>query len=423
MALLKDIQQGDFKMRLTRRGLLASATTVAAVPQVARHARAQARPVIKIGVLNDQSGPYRDLNGPTAVICTKLAVEEFNAQGFDVVVLDADHQNKPDIAVSIAKQWIDRDGVDVIMDCAASSCALALATIAREKDKVVIPTSTATSDLTGSACSPNTIHWVFDTYMTAKSTGMAVVKAGGNSWFFLTPNYAFGHSLQRDTTSFVVGSGGTVVGAAVYPFPETTDFSAQLVQARASGAKVLAMANGGSDLINSIKQAREFGLTESGMKLAAMLCYVTDIHTIGLQTAQGLLMTESYYWDLNDRTRSFQKRIQPRVKLWPNMAQAGTYSCTLHYLKAVADMGPAEAKKSGRATVERMKAMPTDDDCFGKGTIREDGRKIHPSYLFQVKKPSESKHEWDLLTLVSTTPADEAFRPLDPKLCSFDRKA
>ena len=411
-------------MTITRRGLFGSAITATAITGAATlPARAQARPVIKIGVINDQSGPYRDLNGPTSVICTKLAVQEFNAQGFDVQVIDADHQNKPDVAVSIAKQWIDRDGVDMILDCAASSAALALANVCREKDKVLIPVSTATSDLTGSACAPTTIHWAYDTYMVAKSTGTAIAKAGGDSWFFLTPNYAFGHALERDATKFITESGGKVLGHNVYPFPETTDFSGPLLQAQSSKAKVLGLANAGSDLINAIKQAKEFGLTQSGMKLAALLAFVTDVHSIGLEAAQGLLLTESYYWDLNDRTRRFNDRAKPHVKVWPNMTQAGNYSATLHYLKTVTTMGAVEAKKSGAATVARMKAMPTDDDVYGPGSIREDGRKMHAAYLLEAKKPSESKHEWDLLKLVATTPAAEAFRPLSESACPWAKKA
>jgi len=402
-------------MPLTRRTALAT-TAAAALPL--RHARAQKRPVIKLGVLNDQSGPYRDVNGPTSVICTKQAVQEFAAGGFDVEVLSADNQNKPDIAVSIARQWFDQDGVDIIMDCASSAATLAVAGLCREKNKVVIPTSTATSDLTGKACSPNTIHWVFDTYMEAKSTGGAMVKAGGDTWFCITPNYAFGEALQRDATRFVQASGGKVLGAHVYPFPETTDFSAALVQAQSSGAKVLGFCGAGADLINIVKQSREFGVTKT-MNVAALVGYTTDIHSIGLEAAQGLRLSESYYWDLNDRTRSFQKRIQPKVTLWPNMAQAGNYSCTLHYLKTVTAMGPAAAKADGAATVARMKAMPTDDDCFGPGRIREDGRKIHPVYLFEVKKPSESQHEWDLYKLIGTTPAEDAFRPLAEDGCPF----
>jgi len=409
-------------MHVTRRGLMGSATAIAATTALPRLGRAQ-KPVIKIGVINDQSGPYRDLNGPTSVICTKIAVEEFAAQGFDVQVLDADHQNKPDIAVSIVRQWIDRDGVDMVMDCAASSAALALANVCREKDKVLIPVSTATSDLTGKACAPTTIHWAYDTYMTAKSTGSALVKSGGDSWFFITPNYAFGHALQRDTSAFVTGAGGKVLGANIYPFPETTDFSAQLLQAKASGAKVIGLANAGSDTINCLKQAREFGIVQSGIKMAAMLGYVTDVYSLGLESAQGLLLTESYYWDLNDRTRRFNEKAKPRVKFWPNMTQAGNYSATLHYLKTVTAMGVGEAKKSGAATVARMKAMPTDDDVFGPGKIREDGRKMHPAYLLEAKKPSESKHAWDLMKLVATTPADEAFRPLAEGECPLVKKA
>jgi len=400
-------------MQLTRRTLLAT-TAAAAVPL--HRARAQSKPVIRIGVMNDMSGPYRDVNGPTGVACAKQAVQEFAAGTFDVEVLSADHQNKPDVAVSLAKEWCDQRGVDVIIDVAATSCALALASVCKEKNKVLIPTSTASSDITGSACTPNSIHWVFDTYMEAKSTGGAMVKAGGDTWYFITPNYAFGAATQRDTTRFVEAGGGKVLGAQIYPFPETTDYSAFLVKAQASGAKILGICGAGADLINIVKQAHEFGLTKK-MNIAAMVAYTTDIHSIGIEMAAGTRLTETYYWDLNDRTRAFHKRIQPKITLRPNMAQAGDYSCTLHYLKAVTDLGAAAAKKDGAATVARMKAMPTDDDCFGKGKIREDGRKIHPAYLFEVKKPSESKGEWDLYKLIGTTPAEEAFRPLSDNAC------
>ena len=399
-------------MRLTRRAALSSATAILPVFR----ARAQGKPVITIGVINDQSGPYRDLNGPTSVICTKQAVLEFNASGFEVVVLAADHQNKPDVAVSIARQWIDQQGCDIVMDCAASSAALALSSLCKEKNKVLIATSTATSDLTGKACTPNTIHWVFDTYMEAKSTGGAMVKAGGDSWYMLYPNYAFGEALQRDASRFVLDAGGKVLGGEPYPFPETTDYSAQLVKARASGAKVLGFCGAGADLVNVVKQAAEFGVNKS-MSVAAMVAYTQDVRSIGLEGAQGMRLSESYYWDLNDRTRSFQQRIQPKVRLWPSMAQAGNYSCTLHYLKAVQALGAAAAKADGAATVALMKKMPTDDDCFGIGRIREDGRKIHPVYLFEVKTPSESKQEWDVYKLLATTPAEEAFRPLSEGAC------
>jgi branched-chain amino acid transport system substrate-binding protein len=401
-------------MRLARRSLLAA--TVASVALPTRRSRAQAKPVIRIGVMNDMSGPYRDVNGPTGVICAKQAVAEFAAGAFDVDVLSADHQNKPDVAVSLAREWFDQRGVDIIIDVAATSCALALASICREKNKVLIPTSTASSDITGKACTPNSIHWVFDTYMEAKSTGGAMVKAGGDTWYFITPNYAFGEAIQRDTTRFVEAGGGKVLGGQLYPFPETTDYSAFLVKAQASGAKILGICGAGADLINIVKQAHEFGLSRT-MSLAALVAYTTDIRSIGIELAAGTRLSETYYWDLNERTRSFQKRIQPKVALWPNMAQAGDYSCTLHYLKTVADMGAAAAKADGAATVARMKAMPTDDDCFGAGRIREDGRKLHPAYLFEVKQPSESKGEWDLYKLLGTTPADEAFRPLSDNAC------
>ncbi|HET6605911.1 MAG TPA: ABC transporter substrate-binding protein [Rhodopila sp.] len=399
-------------MSLKRRAVLGAA---ASVPALGR-ARAQKKPLIRVGVMNDQSGPYRDVNGPTGVACAKQAVQEFAAHGFDVDVVDADNQNKPDVAVSLAREWFDQRGVDIVIDVSATSCALALASLVKEKDKIMIATSTASSDVTGKACTPNSMHWCFDTYMEAKSTGGSMVKAGGDTWYFITPNYAFGAATQRDTTNFVVAAGGKVLGAQIYPFPETTDFSSFLVQAQASGAKILGVCGAGSDLTNVIKQAHEFGLTKT-MNIAAMVAYTTDMHSIGIQMAQGTRLSETYYWDLNERTRAFQKRIQPKVTLWPNMAQAGDYSCTLHYLKAVQDMGAAEAKRSGAATVARMKAMPTDDDCFGPGKIREDGRKLTPAYLFEVKKPSESKHEWDLYKLIGTTPADEAFRPLSDNAC------
>jgi branched-chain amino acid transport system substrate-binding protein len=401
-------------MTIQRRTMLGAAAAAAVIP--AFRARAQARPIIKIGVMNDQSGPYRDVNGPTSVICTQQAVQEFAAQGFDVEVLSADHQNKPDIAVSLAREWFDQRGVDIIMDIAATSCALALASIVKEKNKIMIACSTASSDVTGKACTPNSMHWAFDTYMEAKSTGGAMVKAGGDTWYFITPNYAFGEATQRDTTTFVTAGGGKVLGSQLYPFPETTDFSAYVVKAQASGAKILGICGAGADLINIIKQAHEFGLSRT-MNLAAMVAYTTDMRSVGIEMAAGTRLSETYYWDLNDRTRSFQKRIQPKVALWPNMAQAANYSCTLHYLKVVKEMGAAQAKLSGAETVARMKAMPTDDDCFGQGKIREDGRKIHPAYLFEVKQPAESKHDWDLYKLVGTTQADEAFRPLSENAC------
>jgi branched-chain amino acid transport system substrate-binding protein len=402
-------------MTMTRRAVLGAATGVA-IAGSGRRVRAQSRPVIRIGVINDQSGPYRDVNGPTSIACTKQAIQEFAAGGFDVEVLTADHQNKPDVGAAISRQWLDQDGVDFIQDGASSAVALAVSAICRERNKVFVPTSTATSDLTGKACTPNTIHWVYDTYMEARSTGGAMVRAGGDTWFFITPNYAAGVAFQRDTTRFVEGAGGRILGARLYPFPETSEFSAPLVEAQSSGAKILGISGAGSDLINIVKQAHEFGIQKT-MNLAALIAYSTDVHAMGLEIAQGLRLSETYYWDLNDRTRSFQNRIKDKVTLWPNMSQAGNYSCTLHYLKAVQSMGAAAAKADGAATVARMKAMPTDDDCFGPGSIREDGRKLHPVYLFEVKKPSESRHEWDLYKLVVTTPADQAWRPMSEGAC------
>jgi len=312
--------------------------------------------------------------------------------------------------------------VDILLDCAASSAALAMASLCKEKNKVMIATSTATSDITGKACTPNSLHWVYDTYMVAKSTGTATVKAGGNKWYFVYPNYAFGEALHRDTSRFVKEAGGTVAGAEAYAFPETRDFSSALIKARASGANVLGFCGSGIDLINIVKQATEFGVAKD-MSVAAMIAYTNDVRSIGLETAQGLKLTECYYWDLNDRTRAFNNRIKEKVTLWPNMSQAGNYSAAVHYLKTVADIGAAAAKADGAATVVRMKAIPTDDDVFGAGRIREDGRKIHPAYLFEVKKPSESKQEWDLYRLIGSTPAEEAFRPLSERACPLIKDA
>jgi len=404
-------------MVLNRRTLLA---TAAAAP-LARTARAQAG-MIRIGVLNDQSGVYRDISGPTSVACVRQAVEEFGSKGFQVEVLTGDHQNKPDIGTTIARQWIDRDGVDMIIDVANSGVALAINGVCREKDRVYINSTGATADLTGSACAPTTIHWTYDTWMLAHSTGAAMVKAGGDTWFFITADYAFGTALERDTTNFVQQAGGKVLGSVRHPFPGNTDFSSFLLQAQASRAKVVGICNAGTDTVNTIKQAAEFGLTRSGVKLAGLLVFLNDIHALGLEAAQGLVLTESFYWDLNDRTRAFTQRVLPKTGgIHPAISHAGCYAGALHYLKVVADMGVNEAKKSGAATVGRMKAMPTDDDAFGAGTIRADGRKLHPVYLFEVKKPSESKAPWDYYKLIATTPADQAFRPLNEGGCSLVR--
>jgi branched-chain amino acid transport system substrate-binding protein len=404
-------------MNVTRRTVTLGGLAASAAAAPLRAGRAQAKPALKIGCLTDMSGPYKDLAGPGAVAATRQAIAEFGvaAKGFTVEVLTADHLNKPDVGTTIARQWFDRDGVDVIVEVANSGVALAVAGVAREKNKVYLNSGAATSDLTGKSCNANTIHWVYDTFMLARSTGGAMVKAGGDSWYFITADYAFGHALQRDTGDFVTGAGGKVLGSVAYPFPGTSDFSSYLIQAQASGAKVLGIANAGADTINTIKQAKEFGIK---MRLAGLLMFLTDVHSLGLDVAQGIALTDSFYWDMNDRTRAFADRFTAKVPgVRPTMVQAGVYSSTLHYLKTAAAMGVAEAKQDGAATVARMKAMPTDDDCFGKGSIRADGRCIHPSYLWEVKKPSESKGPWDYYKLLETTPADEAFRPLDKGGC------
>ena len=400
-------------MTISRRAMVASA---AALPFIGT-ARAQNAP-IKIGVLNDQSGVYRDISGPTSVAAVRQAVEDFGAHGLTVEVVSGDHQNKPDVGTGIARQWIDREGVDMIIDVANSGVALAINSVCREKDRVYINSTGATADLTGPACAPTTIHWTYDTWMLAHSTGAAMVANGGDTWFFVTADYAFGTALERDTTAFVTKAGGKVLGSVRHPFPGNTDFSSFLLQAQASKAKVIGICNAGTDTVNTIKQAAEFGITQSGTKLAGLLVFLNDVHALGLQAAQGLVLTESFYWDLNDRTRALTKRIITKSGgAYPAMSHAGCYAGALHYLKASAAMGQAEAKKSGAATVARMKSMPTDDDAFGAGTIREDGRKIHPVYLFEVKKPGESKAPWDYYKLLATTPAEQAFRPLNEGGC------
>ncbi len=406
-------------MLLTRRSALTTVAAATTLPLI-RRARAQGAP-IRIGVMNDQSGPYTNTTGVTSVVCAKQALEDFGVatKGMNVEVISADHQNKPDLAVSIARQWFDRDGVDVLLDVPTSSVALALQSVVREKNKVYLNVGAATSALTGSQCSPNFIHWTYDTYMLSKSTGGAMVKAGGDTWFFMTADYAFGKQLQSDTSDLIVKAGGKVLGSALYPFPETTDFSSFLVQAQASGAKVLGLANAGGDTINSIKQAAEFGINKS-MKIAGLLMFVNDVHALGLDIAQGLNLTESFYWDMNEGTRAFTKRVLPKTpKNYPNSIHAGCYSATLHYLKTVADMGAVEVRKDGVATVNRMKAMPVEDELFGKSKIREDGRNLVPAYLFEVKKPSESKGPWDYYNLKVTTSGEDVYRPLADGHCSF----
>ena len=399
-------------MQLTRRRLL----QVVAGSSVPRPSLGAAQPTIKIGVLNDQSGPYNYLYGMNQVNCVRQAVKDFGSPDFGIEVVFADHQNRPDIGATIARGWLDRDGVDMITSVPNSSVALAVNQVCREKNKVYINTDAATTDLTGRFCAPTTVHWGFDTYMLAKSTGEAMVKLGGDSWYFITADYVFGEQLQRDTSRFVTQAGAKVLGASAYPFPETTDFFSYLASARASGAKVLGLANGGKDLINAIKQAREFNLK---MRLAALLMLLPDVQELGLAWSQGLVLTESFYWDLNDRTRAFTDRVKGTLTIYPHMGNASVYAGTLHYLKAVADIGVASAKRDGAGVVTRMKAMPTDDDCFGQQRIREDGLFLCPAFLFQVKSPADSEYPWDFYKPLATTTADETWEPLSESQCSL----
>src|SRR5216117_1557234 len=376
--------------------------------------------IVKIGVMNDQSGTYADITGPGSTTAARLAVEDFGAakKGLKVEIVVADHQNKPDIGSQIANKWYDADGVDVIVDVPTSSVALAVNQITKEKGKAFLVSGAATSDLTGKACSPNTIHWTYDTWALANGTGSAIVKTGGDTWFFLTADYAFGHALERDTEAVVVKNGGKVLGKVRHPFP-TADFSSFLLQAQASKAKIIGLANAGADTTNAIKQGAEFGIVKGGQQFAGLLVFISDVHALSLEKANGLVLTEAFYWDLNDKTRAWSKRFAEKQHgAMPTMVQAGVYSAVLHYLKAV------EALKSddGTKVIAKMKEMPTDDPLFGKGSIRADGRKIHPAYLVEVKKPSESKGPYDYYKIRTTIPADQAFRPLADGDCPLVKK-
>jgi branched-chain amino acid transport system substrate-binding protein len=367
---------------------------------------------IKFGVLNDQSGLYSDLTGQGSVWATRKAIEDFCKSTTchnKIEVVFADHPHKPDVGSNMVRHWYDVDKVDVVVDVPTSSVALAVNTITKEKNKVFLVSGAATSDLSGKACTPNTVHWTYDTWALANGTGNAIVKTGGDSWFFLTADYAFGHALERDTAAVVEKSGGKVVGKVRTPFPGQ-DFSSFLLQAQASKAKIIGLANAGGDTINSIKQASEFGIVKGGQNLAGLLVFITDVHALGLPIAQGLIFTEAWYWDANDVNRAFAKEFAPANKgNMPTMIHAGVYSSVIHYLKAVHAM---KSDADGAAVVAKMKSMPTEDKLFGKGEIRADGRHIHPMYLFQVKSPAESKGPWDYYKTRATIPANEAFRPL-----------
>ena len=377
--------------------------------------------VVKVGVLGDQSGLYADVSGQGAVIAARIAAEEAGGKvkGVPIQIVSADHQNKADIGSNVTRQWIDVDKVDVVVDVPNSGVALAVSEVIRDKNRVYLNSGAATSDLTGSKCSPNTIHWSYDTYALANGTGTALTKAGGDSWYFLTSDYAFGHALERDTSNAVKKAGGKVLGGVRHPI-NTADFSSFLLSAQGSGAKVIGLANAGGDTINSIKQAAEFGITQGGQQLAALLLFISDVHALGLDTAQGLKFTTSYYWDLNDGTRAFADKFAKAFNgKRPTMVQAGVYSSLVHYFKALEAL---DSDADGKAVVAKMKEMPTDDPAFGKGTIRQDGRKLHDVYLMEVKKKSESKGPWDYYKTVATIPAAEAWRPLDQGECPLVKK-
>jgi branched-chain amino acid transport system substrate-binding protein len=378
---------------------------------------------VKIGALSDQSGLYADLGGPGSTLAAQMAIEDSGlaAKGWKIDLISGDHQNKPDIGTAIARQWFDVDKVDIIVDVPNSGVALAVNNVVKEKNGVYINSGAATSDLTNAQCSPNTVHWTYDTYMLAHTTGQALVKAGGDTWFFLTADYAFGAALERDTTAVITANGGKVVGSVKHPL-NTPDFSSFLLQAQASKAKIIGLANAGGDTTNTIKQAAEFGIVKGGQKLAALLLFLTDVKAIGLETAQGLNFTETFYWDMNDKTRAFSKRFAEKMKsnAPPTMVQAGVYAGVRHYFKALEALGGNP--HDGAKVVEKMKSMPTEDDLFGKGEIQPNGRTIHNAYLFEVKKPSESKGPWDFYKLVGTVPGDQAFTPLSESKCALLKK-
>jgi branched-chain amino acid transport system substrate-binding protein len=406
------------KASITRRATIGAGLAAAALTG---RARAERTP-IRIGVLTDMAGVYAANTGPGSVVGAQLAVEDFlkTHSDFPVEVVSADLQLKPDIAMAISGKWIDTGGVDLITDVPLSSAAFAIGDLVKQKDKVAIFTGGASADITGGHCGPNHLHWVYDTWSMPHGVVDATVKEGGDTWYFITADYAFGHSLQKDAASFVVAANGKVLGEALAPFPGTTDFSSFLVQAKASGAKVLGLANGGGDTVNCIKQAAEFGLMKGGMKVAGLIFLIHDVHGVGLASAQGVLLTEPFYWNLNDGTRAFAKRFQEKMNgSVPGSVHAGEYSAVTHYLKAVVEVGYDKAKASGRTVIDAMKAMPTKDPLFGDGMVRKDGRVIHNMYLFEVKSPEQSKGPWDYYNLKRTVPAAEAFRPINLGGCSL----
>ena len=373
----------------------------------------------KIGLILDMSGPYADITGQGSVTAARMAVADFGGKvlGRPIEVLFADHQNKADIAGVTAREWFDNQGVEAIMDVAASATALAANEVAKERKKIIVFNGPGALRLTNEACGPYSVHYAYDTYSMSKGTGLAMVKQGDASWFFLTADYAFGHDLEKDTAAVVEANGGKVLGRVRHPL-NTADFSSFLLQAQASKAKVIGLANAGADLINTIKQAREFGIGKGGQKLAGLLVFATDINSLGLEAAQGMLQTDAFFWDRTDATRAWSRRFYDKQKKMPTMAQAGVYSATMHYLKAVA----AAKTNASDAVMKVMKDTPIDDFFASNGRIREDGRMVHDMYLLEVKKPSESKENWDFYKLVATIPADQAFQPLAQSRCPLVKK-
>lgn len=385
---------------------------------------ARAGQAIRIGHLTDIAGPYSTNSGPASIACARQAIEDFNprANGIVVEYLVADHQNNADVALNIAREWLDRGDVDAILEVNNSAIALAISHLTQTKDKVHLNSGAVSADLTGKACSPNMVHWTYDSWMLAHAPSTVLTRSGLKTWYLIAPDYAFGASLTRDCTRFVEQEGGKVLGVSRHPFPGVTDFSSYLLAAQGSGAQVIALANGGADTVNCLKQAHEFGLPQRGIKMVSLAAQTTDIHGLGLESAQGLINTQPYYWDLNERTRAFNKRVLPKTPSnYPSMTHAGAYSVTLHYLKACSSLGMDKSKASGRVVVDQMKRLPTDDDCFGVGYVREDGRKIHPTYLLEAKKPVDSRYPWDYQRVLTTIPAEESFRPLTDGGCPFIR--
>src|SRR6201990_1470557 len=396
-------------------GAVAACSLLLAVPASAQG--------VKIGILNDRSGVYADYGGKWSYEAALMAVEDFGGEvlGKKIEVVTADHQNKPDLATAIARRWYEVEGVDMITELTTSSVAVAIHDLSKQMKKIDIVVGAATSRLTGDACQPYGFHWAYDTHALAVGTGGALVETGGDTWFFMTADYAFGYALEKDTGDLVKAKGGKVLGAVRIPL-NSSDFSSFLLQAQSSKAKIIGLANAGGDTTKSIKQAAEFGIVKGGQKLAGLLMFITDVHSLGLNVAQGLNLTETFYWDMNDQTRAFSKRFQARFKKNPpTMVQAGVYSSLIHYFKALDALGGNP--HDGRAVVAKMKELPTDDPLFGKGSIRADGRKIHPAYLFEVKKPAESKYPWDYYKLIATIPADEAWLPLEKSACPLVKKS